>query len=316
MNRKKEILRLTIYLLAVMVASCSVAIEEEKEQIKPQISFSFDDGSTRDFPNYPNTEWNQLLLDKLQQNKVEAILFVKGGGLDNPRGQEIISGWNKAGHLIGNHTYSHPSLNSEAVSLDQFKKELLKTDSLINSYTNFTKLFRFPFLKEGNTVPKRDGFRDFLASKGYKIGHVSIDASDWYVNSRLVNRLKTNPKTDLSAYRSFYIKHLFERAQYYDSLSFALTGRQIKHNLLLHHNLAAALFVDDLISHFEKEGWEIISAEEAYQDSIYEEVPRNIPAGESLIWALAKQSGKYDSSLRYPAEDSQYEEEEMDALGL
>jgi len=309
-------LRIATCLLALIVASCSVATEEEKEQPQPQVSFSFDDGSTGDFPNYPNAVWNQLLLDKLQENKVGAILFVKGGGLDNPRGQQIISSWNTAGHLIGNHTYSHPNLNSEAVSLDQFKAELLKNDSLINGYSNFTQLFRFPYLKEGNTIPKRDGFRDFLKSNGYKIGHVSIDASDWYVNSRLVNRLKANPKADLSAYRSFYIKHLFERAQYYDSLSLALTGRQIKHNLLLHHNLAAALFLDDLIAHFKKEGWGIISAEEAYQDSIYQEVPMNMPAGESLIWALAKQSGKYDSSLRYPAEDSQYEEEEMDALGL
>lgn len=313
---KKQFLIIVSCLLASIAISCSAVGEEEKEQVKPQISFSFDDGSTRDFPNYPNEEWNQLLLDKLQRKQVKAILFVKGRGLDNPRGKEIINDWNKAGHLIGNHTYSHPSLNSEAVSLDQFKEELLKNDSLINGYSNFTQLFRFPFLKEGNTVPKRDGFRDFLESNGYKIGHVSIDASDWYVHSRLVNRLKANPNADLSAYRSFYIKHLFERAQYYDSLSLALTGRQIKHNLLLHHNLAAALFIDDLITHFKKEGWEIISAEAAYQDSIYEEVPRNIPAGESLIWALAKQSGKYDSSLRYPAEDSQYEEEEMDALGL
>ena len=41
-----------------------------------------------------------------------------------------------------------------------------------------------------------------------------------------------------------------------------------------------------------------------------------LPAGESLIWVLAKQSGKYDSMLRYPAEDERYEKEKMDALGL
>jgi hypothetical protein len=80
--------------------------------------------------------------------------------------------------------------------------------------------------------------------------------------------------------------------------------------------LAAALFLDDVIKHFKENGWEIIDIDKAYKDKFYKEVPQNIPAGESLIWALAKQSGKYDSILRYPAEDSRYEKEEMDLLGL
>jgi hypothetical protein len=35
-----------------------------------------------------------------------------------------------------------------------------------------------------------------------------------------------------------------------------------------------------------------------------------------LIWALAKQSGKFEDQLRYPAEDSQYEKDAMDKKGL
>ena len=41
-----------------------------------------------------------------------------------------------------------------------------------------------------------------------------------------------------------------------------------------------------------------------------------LPAGESLIWALAKESNKFDRSLRYPGEDGDYEKPKMDALGL
>jgi hypothetical protein len=44
--------------------------------------------------------------------------------------------------------------------------------------------------------------------------------------------------------------------------------------------------------------------------------PNILPAGESLIWALAKQSGKFDSELRYPGEDDVYENPRMDALKL
>lgn len=283
---------------------------------KPKISFSFDDGSTQDYPGYKNSNWNQLLLDKLNSEQVKAILFVKGENLDSEEGKSIIKSWNSSGHLIANHTYSHPYFNSNKISLNRFKQELLKNDSLINPYSNFTKLFRFPYLKEGNTIEKRDGFRAFLIDQNYKIGHVTIDASDWYINQRLVNRLKENQNADISGFRDYYLKHLFERAQYYNSLGKELSGRQIHHNILLHHNLTSALFMDDLIHHFKKNGWEIVDANKAYKDSIYTKIPVTIPAGESLLWALAKQTKKYDSILRYPAEDSRYEKEAMDLLGL
>jgi hypothetical protein len=86
--------------------------------------------------------------------------------------------------------------------------------------------------------------------------------------------------------------------------------------LLLHHNLAAALFLTDLVKMFRDKGWKIVNAEEAYKDEIFSANPSNIPAGESLIWALAKESGKFEKDLRYPAEDSRYEKEKLDKLGL
>lgn len=311
---KKLLLISTITLLGFSFVISSFQLNDKKN--KPKISFSFDDGSIQDFPNYTNAIWNQMLLDNLKKNKLQAILYVKGKGLDNKKGENLISSWDNYGNLIGNHTYSHPSLNSEKTSLERFKRELLKNDSLINKYSNYTKLFRFPYLKEGNTILKRDGFRDFLQENGYRIGHVTIDASDWYIDSRLTKRLKNNPSADISGFKEFYINHLFERAQYYDSLGVEITGRHISHNLLLHHNLSAALFLDDLIKHFKNNGWEIVDVNKAYKDKIYNEVPQNIPAGESLIWALAKQTGEYDSILRYPAEDSRYEKTKMDSLGL
>lgn len=306
-------LKLLFSLIAlVTLFSCKTNSQIEK----PKISFSFDDGSTQDFPGYENSNWNQLLLNKLAAENVKAVLFVKGKNLDNEEGKSIIKSWDNSGHLIANHTYSHPYFNSKKVSLNKFKQELLKNDSLINTYSNYTKLFRFPYLKEGNTIEKRDGFRSFLKEQSYKIGHVTIDASDWYINQRLIKRLKENNKADISGFRDYYLKHLFNRAEYYNSLGNKLTGRQIHHNILLHHNLTSALFIDDLINHFKKNGWEIVDAKKAYKDAIYNKISNTIPAGESLLWAFAKQTKKYDSILRYPAEDSRYEKEAMDRLGL
>jgi hypothetical protein len=132
----------------------------------------------------------------------------------------------------------------------------------------------------------------------------------------LRKKLQQQPGAPLEAYRQFYLDHLYDRAMYYENLSQELTGRHINHTILLHHNLAAALFLDDLIKMFREKGWEILPATAAFEDPVYKEQPGNVPAGESLIWALAKQSGRYERVLRYPAEDESYEKEKMDKLGL
>ena len=131
---------------------------------------------------------------------------------------------------------------------------------------------------------------------------------------RLLRKLRKNKNASLEKFRQFYLNHIWERAQYYEKMALELTGRHIKHNLLLHHNLCSALFIDDLIQMFKNKGWQIVSPMEAYQDPIYSQIPKY--AGESLIYALAKDSGKYKGKLRYPAEDSRYEKEKMDKLGL
>ncbi|SFE84141.1 polysaccharide deacetylase family protein [Spirosoma endophyticum] len=286
------------------------------QAIKPTLALTFDDGSISDVGEYKLETWNQRLLDQLKKNKLKAILFSAGANKSGPKGKYVLSSWNDAGHLIANHTFSHVNFNSKQVSLDDFKLELAKNDSLIKPYSNYAPYFRFPYLKEGNTKEKVEGFRAFMKQQGYKNGHVTIDASDWYIDARLNERLKENPKADLSGFKNYYKNHLLNRALYYDSLAYQLIKRRIHHVLLLHHNLAAALFLDDLIAHFKANGWDVIDADQAYKDIIYDEVPTPIPAGESLIWALAKQSGRFDKRLRYPAEDGEYEKPVMDKLGL
>jgi peptidoglycan/xylan/chitin deacetylase (PgdA/CDA1 family) len=292
------------------------ALGQTKVARKPQIAFSFDDGQTNDVAGYPLATWNKLLLDHLQKHQVKAVLFSSGANKKTPKGKYLLSSWNDAGHLIGNHTFTHPNFNSKNIRLQDFEWELMANDSIIRNYANFYPYFRFPYLKEGNTKEKVEGFRAFMKEKGYTNGHVTIDASDWYIDSRLVKRLRENPKADVSGFRDYYKAHLMNRAMYYDSLANQLTDRSISHVILLHHNLAAALFLGDLIQHFKDNGWEVISPDIAYQHPVYKEVPNTIPAGESLIWALAKQTGKFEKVLRYPAEDGTYEKEKMDKLGL
>ena len=281
---------------------------------QPNISLTFDDGFTNDQPGYAFKEWNKMILDHLDNAQVTTILFSTGLNKTDEKGQYLLKSWDDRGHMIGNHTYTHPNYNSEHVTFEKFSREILTTDTIINKFDNYRRLFRFPYLKGGNTPDKIERLRTFFKENNYERGYVTIDASDWYVNSRLVQRLKDDPEADITGFRDFYLDHLFQRAMFYEKLSFELTGRHIKHTLLLHHNLAAALFLGDLIEKFKSEGWQLVSAEEAYEDPVFQEQPDH--PGESLIWALAKDSGLYEELLRYPAEDSRYEKDEMDRLGL
>lgn len=285
---------------------------------RPKIAFSFDDPTTKDILQFENEAWDNMILTALKKNNVKSILYVCGMRVDNQKGSDLLTKWNNAGHLIANHSYNHYNYNSkkEFSSLENYKLDFFKSDSLIKSYSNYTKLYRFPYLKEGNTAEKVNGFREFLSKNKYKHGYVSIDASDWYINNRMIDSLSVNPNKSLEDYRKVYIQHIFDRALYYDGLAKEVLNRPVKHVLLLHHNLTSALFLNDLIKHFKKMGWEIISPEEAYEDPIYSETPNIMPAGESIIWAKAKELGTFEHKLRYPAEDGIYEKEKMDELKL
>jgi hypothetical protein len=59
-----------------------------------------------------------------------------------------------------------------------------------------------------------------------------------------------------------------------------------------------------------------IDASEALSDPVFSAEPDIVPAGESIIWQLANETGRFDGELRYPAEDGVYEEPTMNELGL
>ena len=124
------------------------------------------------------------------------------------------------------------------------------------------------------------------------------------------------PKADPSSYGEFFKQHIWERAQFYDSLARRALNHNVRHTVVLHHNALNALFLDQLIQMFIEKRWKPVNALHAYADRVYDLQPKTLPAGESLIWALAKESGKFDSELRYPGEDDVYENPKMDELGL
>ncbi|MFA8341427.1 MAG: polysaccharide deacetylase family protein [Rhodothermaceae bacterium] len=284
------------------------------ETEKPHISFSFDDGSTKHILSHSCADWNSMIRKQLKDNNIQAVWFVAGKSVDNDKGRELLQKWNDDGHIIANHTYNHFNYNDSLITCKAYSKDIQKCDSLISRYKNYRKIVRFPYLNGGNTISKRDSLNDFLHQNNYKQGWVTIDNAEWYINMRLIRRLKENPDADISRYRDYYVNHVFKMAQHYNKLSTQINRRQIKHTLLLHFNLTSALFLNDLIEKFRNEGWVIDNYSDAVASPIYSEHPIGIPAEQSLIWMQAKEIGGFE--LNYSEENSRYQKAKMDKLGL
>ncbi len=282
----------------------------------PEIAITMDDPKPDALGGMTGTEINRRILDALQAAGVKAALFVTGMRVDNPAGETLVGEWDERGHVIANHSYSHRNYNSSDITYDFFSADFLKNEPLIRRRRHFVRLFRYPALKEGDTAEKRDRFRALLREHGYHVGHVTVDASDWYIDQRLRARLAKDSHADTESYRDYYVAHIRDRARYYRQLAQDALGHDIRHTLLIHHNFLNALYLGHMMRALAQDGWRWVDAGHAFRDPVFRREPQIVPAGESLVWALAKESGRFDRSLRYPGEDDVYEKPKMDALGL
>jgi peptidoglycan-N-acetylglucosamine deacetylase len=280
----------------------------------PRIAITMDDLRWQDIPAAMRKDADQRLRAVLERHKVRTALFVIGENGDTPEGRAILREWSERGHMIGNHTWSHRWIDS--MPEEQFGADMLRCDAFVRQFQTFRPYFRFPALKEGGTRERRDWMRAFLKAHGYRNGAVTIDASDWYYDQRLRKCLAERPKFDANLFREPYLAHLWDRATYYDRLAHEVLGRRIPHTILLHYNVLNSYFLGDALDMFHMRGWQLVDAEHAFQDEVFTRQPDTVPAGESLVWALAKETGRYDSMLRYPGEDDVYEKPKLDALGL
>ncbi len=295
------------------ITACTAPLTPKSS--KPSLAITIDDFNVQPTPLYTAMEGDTRIRQALKIYGLRAAAFPSAKYAIHPNVQQALFLWAKDGHVIGNHTYEHAYFNGE--SAKRHMDDILRAEAILNKFSTYKKWFRFPFLSEGRTAEGRDEMRRLLQDSGYINAHVTIDTSDWYIANRLKQRLENNAKADITAYRNFYLKHLFERAQYYDGLAEALTGRKnTRHTLLLHYNCTSALFLSDALAMFQSKGWRLENIDMTYKDLLYKNSPSSLPAGQSLIWAMAKADGGYESKLRYPAEDKRYEEKEALALGL
>ncbi|QTC92532.1 polysaccharide deacetylase family protein [Brevundimonas goettingensis] len=280
----------------------------------PRLAITIDDFNITDGALMDGAARHRAVLDALDAAGIKAAGLVAGKYVDNPTGAARLAAWAEAGHLIGNHTYAHAYYGGS--NPGDLGADIDRCAPVIAPYATARPLFRFPYLAEGRTAETRDRMRSVLADRGLRNAHVTIDASDWYVDQRLRERLDKDPGADVSPYGDFLVRHLLDRAAFYDALARDVLGRSPPHTLLIHHTLATALFLPKVLKGFRDAGWTLIDAEAAFADTVFQSKPDIAPAANSLIWQLAKADGRFEARLRSPGEDGPYEEPAMDGLGL
>jgi len=131
------------------------------------------------------TDLTQKLLGTLRDQKIPIVGFVnekklyKFGEVD----QRIaaLKMWLDYGFELGNHTYSHSSLNQ--VGLKAWEDDIVQGESvtrlLLSERNMKLRYFRHPFLDTGRDLQTRREAEAFLVGRGYRIAPITLDAWDW-----------------------------------------------------------------------------------------------------------------------------------------
>jgi len=269
-----------------------------------EIALSFDDAPKGNSGYYTGLERTEVLIDKLAKLEIpEVVFFCNSGKLENDSGRVRLQMYSDAGHLIANHTHTHPDLSRMGAL--EFIKNIEKAHDGLKDFPTFVKWFRFPYLHEGRTEAVRDSVREARVKMGYEQGYVTVDNYDWHLDRRLSDAIRDSLTTDIDKLREIYVDILWGAIQHFDKIAIETLGRSPRHVLLLHENDVAALFIDDLVNRIRENGWKIITPTEAYQDSIAHHLPDVLMLGQGRVAAIAHEMN-YQGPLWHESEDTDY----------
>ncbi len=154
------------------------AIPETIDPTKPMVALTFDDG--------PTTSVTNRILDVLEQYNAKATFFVVGNRLGSTGCKATVTRAYALGCEIGNHSYTHPKLNT--LSASEIQKEITKTNDAITKIIGApVTLFRPPY-----------GFINDMvrAYANAPLIFWSIDSEDWKSRNavKVYNRIMSKVK--------------------------------------------------------------------------------------------------------------------------
>ena len=246
---------------AVLMTAISVAGQGPK-----QMAITLDDlpfGYARGLTVEQRRDAVAQVLATLRKYNITATMFVVGGSITD-QNRDFVDAVAAAGHTIGNHSFSHRDFGT--MSVEDYAIDIQKGGNAIKPWLKGTHFFRYPLLRQGDTVMKRDAILSWLAMRGIRVAPVTIDNDDFVYNQRLVDAKAEGRDIDL---RAEYLDHMLKMSAFYEAKALSVVGRPIKHVLLLHMNYLNALYLADLLQRFRDNGWSFIPFEDALTDEVY-----------------------------------------------
>jgi len=232
----------------------------------------------------------EKLLQPFHEQHIPVIGFVNAGRtqLDAPGLQQILELWLKAGADLGNHSYSHPDLNS--VALDVYRDDIVRGEPAIRQalarHGKELEFYRHPFLHTGPTPQIKKGLQDFLDQRGYRVAPVTFDDADYmYAVAYLRPQLQARVRDE-------YVPYMESTVTFFERRSVEVFGREIPQILLIHASQMNADLMPELLGMFRRRGYSFVTLSAALADPAYrspdEYVGRN---GFSWIHRWSKTKG-------------------------
>ena len=215
------------------------------------------------------------LLATLRDQKVPAVGFVneyklyKQGEVDDRI--KALNLWLDNGFELGNHTFSHFSLNR--VTLPAWEDDVIRgevvTRILLARHNMKMRYLRHPYLDTGRNLQTRREAEAFLVNRGYRIAPVTMDAWDWMYAGVYEDARKRGDAALQQQLVSSYLTYTGVVFDYYEKLSKDLIGYEPKQILLLHGNWLEADHIGELMDLLRKRGYKFVTLEDTLSDAAY-----------------------------------------------
>ncbi|QHT66378.1 polysaccharide deacetylase family protein [Rhodocytophaga rosea] len=233
----------------------------------------------------------------LKKNQVPATGFINEAKLyennrEVSRRTQLLRDWLRAGLDLGNHSFSHVSIDQ--VSVQEYKQEIIRgekiTKRILGEAGKQMKYYRHTQLRTGPTQAYKMELEKFLKEKHYTIAPVTID-NDEYIFAHIYARAKARKDTaTMNQVVNSYIPYMDTIFAFYEKLSTDFLEYEPKQILLLHANELNADHMETLLSMMKKRDYQFISLDEALEDKAYLLPDAQANKGYSWIqrWMLAK----------------------------
>jgi peptidoglycan/xylan/chitin deacetylase (PgdA/CDA1 family) len=268
-------------LAAACLAACTTAAPETAGS--KRIALTFDDVPRNAGAFLTEDERTTRLIEGLERAGVEqAAFFVTTGNRDQTTGgTERIARYVAAGHVLANHTHSHPHLSE--VSAEAYLADIDRAAAWLARQSANRPWMRYPYLDEGrDDRAKREAVRAGLAARGLSNGIVTIDASDWHYDDLAAKAKAAGQAIDMEALGELWVESHVQSAEFNDDLARRVLGRSPAHIMLLHEADVTALYVADLGAALRANGWQVITVDEAFADPLARMLPE-VPSAQGTI---------------------------------